>query len=216
MGAGWKRFMDGYVRFAEGKGFAVLAALCVAVITGTAVWTGRSAEEPPSPTPPAAEEQYAASLYQQSLSSASSPSPLPTQQPIRWQSPLQEVVVLRGFAADAMLRSGVTGVWASHPAVDLQADAGEPVCAMADGTVDACGKDGLNGSWVVIRHSGEHTTRYAGLALLAAIRTGDPVKAGQTIGFAGNDMIDETDLGPHLHLQAFRSGEPIDPLQLIK
>lgn len=215
MAVRWQKFTGAYIKFIEGKGFALLVTLCVAVITGTAVWTGSSPSPSASPTPPPADERYAASLHQQSLSDAASPTPLPTQQPILWSAPLSQTNVLQAFAADTMLRSGVTGIWATHPALDLAASAGEPVAAMADGVVTACGEDPLDGIFLTLQHTGGYTTRYAGLAALAALQPGDAVRAGQTVGFVGNGVIHETDLEPHLHLQAFKDDMPVNPLSLL-
>lgn len=217
MGSTWKRFSDAYTRFIDGKGFALLAVLCTAVITGTAVWTGREFSPPAAPTlpPVPAEGYYASSLYQQALSSASTPTPLPATQPVLWSAPLPETHVLQGFADRVMLRSDATGMWATHPAIDLAGNAGDPVAAMADGTVAACGVDALEGIYVVLSHGSGYTTRYAGLAARSAIQPGDPVRAGQTIGFIGSGVLNESNMQPHLHLQTFENGIAVDPLALL-
>lgn len=215
MSSRWKRFRDAYTRFAEGKGFALLVTLCVAVITGTAIWTGSSEEPYIAPTPPVSDEQHASVLMQQSLRSAATPTPLPASRQLLWQPPLPEVHVVRGYSASTMVCSGVTGVWALHEAVDLRAGLGDPVCAMADGIVSACGSDKLLGSWIEIRHEGGYVSRYAGLEMLGALQNGDQVRAGQTVGFAGNGMLEETDLGPHLHLQLLLNGKAVDPLSIL-
>lgn len=210
----FKRIREAFDRFAAGHGFALLTALCVAVITATALWT-RSAPAPqPSATPPVGDNQQAAALWQQTLP-ASTPTPLPTAQPLLWQSPLAEVRVLQPFSADEMVQSGVTGVWAVHQAVDLAAEAGAPVAAMAPGRVLSCGTDDVDGTWIALEHTGGYVSRYAGLSLLGAFQPGDPVSAGQTIGFAGSTAIGETDLGPHLHLSVTLDGQSVDPLLLL-
>lgn len=211
----WKQFAQGYQRFVEKQGFPIIMTVCIAVIVFSAVWSGRMEVKVPSPTPPVDQAQSAAQLQQQFLADAMTPTPPPTEKPVIWRAPLEKVKVLRGFNASRLQQSAVTGVWQLHDAVDLAADTGALVCAMGDGVVLACGEEGVKGAWVLIDHGSGVTAEYAGMSLLSALREGDPVQAGQTIGFAGNGVLDETDLAPHLHLRVTRDGQAVDPLLLF-
>lgn len=206
-------FLRGLRSFAQGKGFALLAVVCVGVITATALWTRQQPSALAAQVTPPVIERPVSLQMQQSLLAAATPSPLPTQQPLLWRAPLDELDVIRVFSGTDMLRSGTTGLWAVHHAVDLSADAGAPVSAMADGRVLRCDE---NGSWIVLAHTGGYESCYCSLSLLGPYRTGDPVRAGQIIGFVGNTIRDEADLGPHLHLQVLDNGAAIDPLELFK
>lgn len=208
------RIMQAISRFFRGHGFSLLTALCVAIITATAVFTRREPSPQPDATPPSA-NRPAAALWQQTLP-ASTPTPLPTAQPLLWQSPLPVIDVRRPFSADTMLHSGVTGLWATHPAADLSAEAGTPVVAMAPGRILETGTQQVNGTWISIEHTGGYVSCYASLSLLGAFRPGDPVSAGQTIGFVGNTNMEETDLGPHLHLSVTKDGVAVDPIALLQ
>ncbi len=213
----WQRWMKAFRRFSEGRGFAVLTVLCVATIAATAVWTShQSVDMPVIPTLPPASGHEAAALIQQSLHQAVTPTPLPGQPPVLWHEPLESMNVLRPYAPDRMLQSGVTGIWAVHPALDLSADAGTPVHAMADGVISAAGEDAMGGCWVAITHDGGYVTRYGALRLTGAWQPGDKVRAGDTIGFVGNSLADESDLGPHLHLEVTLRDEPVDPMTLFQ
>lgn len=214
--AGWKAFSARYVRFVEGQGFMIILAVCVAVIAGTALWTNQSSRLPPSPTSPALDATAAARQLQESLRDVSTPTPHPTQAPQAWQPPLERVSVLRAFNASRLTPSGVTGLWQLHDAVDLRCEEGEIICAMADGTVTAVSAKGLMGACVTIDHGQGVSALYAGMALHAGLRAGDPIVAGQTIGFGGNGVLDESDLPPHLHLRLTRNGQVIDPLTLLQ
>ena len=86
---------------------------------------------------------------------------------------------------------------------------------MADGVVSDCGKNELLGAWLLIDHGDGMETLYSGMALTAAYATGDKVHGGDVIGFVGDGPLDETDLGPHLHLKITRNGEAIDPAALF-
>jgi len=72
------------------------------------------------------------------------------------------------------------------------------------------------GASVTIDHGQDISAQYAGMSLHAGLREGDPVQAGQIIGFGGNEVLDESDLEPHLHLRVTRNGSAIDPLSLLR
>lgn len=209
-----KKIAAAFDRLAAGRGFAILTVICVAVITATALWTQRSPapSESAAPTPG---NLHAAALWQQTLPAAASPTPLPTLQPPLWQAPLTDLVVITPFSSTTMIQSGVTRIWSVHAAVDLAAPSGTPVMAMAPGSILDCETHGLDGAWISVAHADGYVSRYAGLSLLGAFRPGDPVSAGQTVGFVGNGVIAETDLQPHLHLQILHNDQPVDPIALL-
>lgn len=207
------KIRDGYIRFVEKQGFPLIVTLCVAVITATALWTADHEEAYVSPTPPVVEHISAAQLLQQSLRDAAAPTTAPTVAPRRWIAPLDAVEVLRPFDAASMVQ-GVSGVWSIHDAVDLKAASGAKVYAIADGEVTATGSDKLHGVWITIDHGDGYAAYYAGMALLCDYLPGDEVRMGDTIGFAGNNMADESNLGMHLHLQVMQDGQSTDPTRL--
>lgn len=207
------RIKNGYVRFAEKQGFAIITVVCVGVITATAVWRGRE-DVYVSPTPPVSQDVSAAQLLQQSLQDAATPSPAPTVTPRLWSAPLDEINILRPFDADSMVQSGITGIWAIHDAIDLAAKRGAKVYAMADGVVLSAGNDRLRGVWLLIDHGGGIEALYAGLALEASYIAGDKVFGKDVIGYAGSGLLEETDLAPHLHLRVTQDGQPIEPASL--
>lgn len=214
MRAKWKRLVDGYVKFVEKQGFPIIVTVCVAVITATALWTRQNQEAYVSPTPPVSEDVSAAQLMQQTLQQAATPSPAPTEAPRLWQPPLAEYTILREYDSQAMVQSGVTGVWAIHDGLDLQSSRGAKVLAMADGVVLDGGSNQLQGVWLLIDHGDGVEALYTGMALNNDYRAGDQVRAGDVIGFVGAGPLDESDLGPHLHLRVTKDGHSIDPATL--
>lgn len=209
-------FAKRYTQFVERQGFTIIVTVCVLVIGVTAAWTRRAEDVPgPAPTLPVVEDLSASRLFQEPLSQATTPTPAPTPPMPVWRAPLESVSVLTAFDATRVKRSSVTGLWRVHDAVDLAAETGEIVSAMADGVCVSVEEKGLEGASVSIDHGGGVIVQYAGMAKVAPLRAGDPVSAGQTVGFAGNGMMDETDLPAHLHLRATRDGNAIDPLRLL-
>lgn len=211
MKAAFLRLKDGYIRYVEKQGFPIIVTLCVAVITATALWTSQREEPYVSPTPPVVENVSAAQLMQESLKKAATPSPMPTETQKIWCAPLDEIIIVTPFSTATMLHSGISGIWSIHDAVDLEASLGDKVYAIADGVIIDSGKDQLQGVWIQINHGSGIEALYAGLAMAGTYIPGDDVRAGDTIGFAGNAVLDETDLGPHLHLRITQDGNAIDP-----
>ncbi len=206
-----------YSAFVEKQGFPIIVTICVGVITASALWASPGKQEmqsSPLSNPPAPISQPASQLLQESIKNAASPTPASTPAPKRWQSPLDSYSILQPFSAEKMVKSDVTGLWAVHDALDLQADRGALVRAMSDGTVTGAGNDRLLGIWLEIDHGGGIHALYAGMALPGTFIPGDQVSPGDTIGFVGDGMLEEADLGPHLHLRVTKDGLPLDPCML--
>lgn len=208
-----RRMKMRYEAFVEKQGFPMIITVCVAVIILSAVWSGRMDETLPVPTAPLINAQEAAQLQQESLRDVSpSPTASPEPESPRWQQPLEKMIVIQRFQQTRMNQAVHSGIWQVHDAVDLQANYGEAVLAIADGNVIACTQEGVLGLSVTIDH-GDITATYAGLSAAAGLRPQDPVKAGQTIGFAGCSMLDESE-PTHLHLKVERRGTAVDPMLL--
>lgn len=200
-------------QFSEKQGFPLIVTVCVAVITASALWTHRKDTAYVSPTPPVSREISAAQLMQESLRNAATSTPAPTNEPVVWIAPLKNVSVLRPFDDKGMHQSSVTGIWRIHTGIDLAAQQGEPIYAMSRGKITENGSDDLLGVWFRVDHGGI-SVLYAGMVVPGDFLTGDIVEAGDTLGFAGNSFLEESDLGPHLHVEAVKAGTLIDPASL--
>ena len=197
--------------------FLLMALLCVSVIVGTALWTRQAEFARVTPTPPVSGDVSAAQLLQQSLASAQTATPAPTASSAVHSvvAPLTSMTLLRPFDDTRMRQSGATGLWVLHDAADYAAEEGAAVIAMADGVVLACADSGVLGAYADIDHGGI-IVRYANLSILCAIRAGDPVRAGQVIGFVGRTMTEENDLPAHLHLRIVVGGAAVDPETVLQ
>jgi murein DD-endopeptidase MepM/ murein hydrolase activator NlpD len=97
----------------------------------------------------------------------------------------------------------------AHNGVDLIAPQGDPVLAVADGTVTdvISSRKGL-GNVVEITHPGGYVTRYAHLADITVSR-GQRVQRGRKIASVG---ISGNSFAPHLHFELLKDGEYLDPV----
>jgi murein DD-endopeptidase MepM/ murein hydrolase activator NlpD len=104
-----------------------------------------------------------------------------------------------------------TGEPGYHQALDISADAGQPVFATAAGRVQSAGYTGPYGNLVVLDHGFGLITRYGHLSRFL-VRPGERVTRGQTIGRVGSTG---RATGPHVHYEIWLHGKPINPLQLL-
>ena len=119
------------------------------------------------------------------------------------------------YAMDCLSYNETTRDWRIHNGIDLAAEEGSPVCAAADGTVYTTYEDDSLGYTVVIRHEGGYTTRYSSLREDLAVKPGDTVTLGQTIGYAGDSALIESVMGPHVHFSVSCQDIPMDPEEFL-
>ncbi len=99
-----------------------------------------------------------------------------------------------------------------HPYVDIAIADNTPVCAILDGTVIAAYWDDNTGYNIYLQHKNDLLSIYKhNTKLLKDV--GDKVTAGTTVSLAGN--AGDISTGPHLHLELWYKGEPIDPALYI-
>lgn len=119
------------------------------------------------------------------------------------------------YAMDCLSYNETTRDWRTHNGIDLAAEDGAPVCAAADGTVYTTYEDDTMGFTVVIRHDGGYTTKYSSLKEELAVKPGDAVTMGQTVGYAGDTALIETVMGSHVHFSVSYQDEPMDPEEFL-
>ena len=122
--------------------------------------------------------------------------------------------VIRTYSVDALQYDETMGDWRTHNGVDIACAMGDPVWAIADGTVEEIYEDALEGTIIVLRHEDGLISKYCGLAPEARVLVGDAVQAGEAIGTAGNTMKTESLMDCHVHLVVKQDGKYIDPLSL--
>lgn len=106
----------------------------------------------------------------------------------------------------------VSGTMAFHSGVDLEAEGGSNVLAVADGTVLLAEYNAAYGYFVQLTHEDGVQTFYAHLQELL-VSPGDEVKQGQIIALSGSSGWTT---GPHLHLGVYVGGEAVDPLTALQ
>lgn len=103
----------------------------------------------------------------------------------------------------------------SHEGVDIFADRGTPVIAVADGRVNRVGLNNLGGKVIFLRPKGRNLSLYYAHLDSQLVQMGESVNQGDTIGLVGTTG-NAVSTAPHLHFGIYSSGGAIDPLPFIK
>ena len=96
----------------------------------------------------------------------------------------------------------------AHNGIDILAGQGADVLAAADGTVTEVEYDRERGSYLVLEHGNGLSTVYAH-CLSVGVKTGDTVKAGETVAAVGATGMAT---GPHLHFEVRQDGKAQNPV----
>jgi murein DD-endopeptidase MepM/ murein hydrolase activator NlpD len=97
--------------------------------------------------------------------------------------------------------------WKAHRGTDYVAKVGTPVMAAGDGKVIKSAYDKYNGHHVFIKHGEKYTTKYLHFRK-RAVKVGDTVKQGQTVGYLGSTGLAS---GPHVHYEFLVDGVHRNP-----
>jgi murein DD-endopeptidase MepM/ murein hydrolase activator NlpD len=101
-------------------------------------------------------------------------------------------------------------IYRPHVGVDLAADYGTPVKAVADGRVQQAGWAGELGNSVRIDHEHGMTSIYGHMQRISPeVHQGSYVHMGQVIGWVGSTGLST---GPHLHFALEKQGSYVNPL----
>lgn len=98
-----------------------------------------------------------------------------------------------------------------HMGLDQRTPAGEPIRAVAGGTVRLAGHFNLHGNAVGVDHGQGLESIYLHMSRLA-VKEGDVVRQGDTLGYAGSTG---RSTAPHLHWSLYANGVGVNPLQWV-
>ena len=213
----------------SGKGYYIALILCACAIGISGYLYYRNTNKPSAdvqePTAsvadttnrqdvPAAATRPVQDMLPTTQSPAATEAPA-VEKPGKRVSPLSGQTV-SGYAVDCLSYNQTTRDWRVHDGVDIAAQTGAEVVAAADGEVYSVYEDETMGMTVVLVHSGGYTTRYSSLAQEVCVQPGDPVQAGQTIGYVGRTALLESAIGEHVHFSVSCSGQSVDPMAFLE
>lgn len=120
------------------------------------------------------------------------------------------------YSLNELIYSKTLDDWRAHMGIDIKANVGTAVKAMADGEVSDIYFDEMYGNVAVLSHSDKLISIYINLSPEIPVKVGQKVKAGDTIGGVGESAIFELAEVPHLHFEVLEDGKQIDPLKYLK
>ncbi len=98
-----------------------------------------------------------------------------------------------------------------HAGIDFRGKTGTPVLAGSAGKVKTARRKGAYGKTIIIDHGNSYTTLYGHLSKYA-VKEGDWVNLGQTIGYVGRTG---RSTGPHLHFEVRCHNVPLNPMKYL-
>jgi Membrane proteins related to metalloendopeptidases len=119
------------------------------------------------------------------------------------------------YAKDKLVYSKTLEEWRSHEGIDLSADRGTPVKAVADGVVSEIKNDPRYGVVVIVDHSGGLKTVYSNLASDDMVTPNQKIKQGDIIGSVGDTATFESAEQSHLHFEVLKDNVSIDPTSYL-
>jgi murein DD-endopeptidase MepM/ murein hydrolase activator NlpD len=121
----------------------------------------------------------------------------------KWVLPLSSYSLTATF--------GQYGLWASyHTGLDFNGDSGDPIMAIANGTITSTGYDGAYGNKTVLTLD-DGTEIWFAHQTSIHVSVGQRVRGGEVIGTVGSTG---NSTGSHLHLEVRPGGGgPVDPFQ---
>lgn len=234
-----KKWTQHISNFAAGRGFYIVLFLCVAAVGVSGYFLFRSligsqedvpAAKPtqvvvtPTPAPTALATPKPTATPRPTPTPTPTPEPTPSPLPTPAPSPVVsrkpvtsmflwpvQGEVLHDFSLEVLAYDETMGDWRTHSGIDIAAEVGTPVCAIADGTVVSVYDDDLMGTTVVIEHEENLCSVYSNLTATPTVAEGDGVLAGDVIGEVGQTALAEGGRGSHLHMEMTKKGVAVDP-----
>lgn len=128
--------------------------------------------------------------------------------------PVAEYTLGQIYSDTELVFNPTQGHWATHEGVDFMAAAGTDVISVFDGTVKSVTTDSFYGTTVTIEHMSGFESVYK-LLDDVTLKEGDSVEKGQVIGKISGDALAEVASGAHLHLELYKDGERINPMDYM-
>ena len=124
--------------------------------------------------------------------------------------------IMKSHDVETPVFSQTLGDFRVHTGIDISAELGAEVVAVADGTVSAVRNDHFLGKTVEVSHAGGIVSVYSNLSNDGiTVKVGDTVKAGDKLGVVGDTSLTELADESHLHFELLVSGTSVNPLDYI-
>ena len=167
-----------------------------------------------------AEAQKDQQTATQSPASDSAATPNPTEIPKNRQKAEISIAkpvsgdVAAVFCVDNLVYNKTLNIWQTHNGIDIVPKENAEVKAALAGEISEVVEDPSYGNMIVMKHSNNLITKYAGLAEVS-VKAGDKVQKGDVIGTCGTPPF-EAHMGTHIHFEVWEGDNPIDPAEVFE
>lgn len=230
-------------KFFAGKGFYMVASLCL-VAVGVAAWSAVQT----LPTPPIDSGNTESIVSQLTIDTSSdtqaegvgntlsgvidnrtssskaqnsSKQEASSSESVKTEAPVANFFVLpvtgdiiKKFSDTELQYSETYRDMRLHQGIDIAADKGTKVTAVGDGKVTEIKTDPLLGVYVVIDHGNGVTAKYCGLNAVPTVKVGDVVNCKTQLGDI-DTIPSESVEQAHLHLEIYKNNKSVSPLELM-
>ena len=124
--------------------------------------------------------------------------------------------VVREYSEKEPSYSKTLDLWEIHKGLDISADKGYQVKSLLNGKIVNVFKDDKHGISVRVESDNNVVIVYSNLDEKITVKKGQEVKEGQVLGTVGNTTSVESEDGAHVHIEAFKGEESVDPMTFIK
>lgn len=124
--------------------------------------------------------------------------------------------VVREYSEKEPSYSKTLDLWEIHKGLDISADKGYEVKSLLNGKIVNVFKDDKHGISVRVESDNNVVIVYSNLDEKITVKKGQEVKEGQVLGTVGNTTSVESEDGAHVHIEAFKGEESVDPMTFIK
>lgn len=124
--------------------------------------------------------------------------------------------IMKSHSVETPVFSQTLGDWRVHTGIDIAAEIGTEVKAVAGGTVTSVRNDHFMGKTVEVTHDGGIVSVYSNLSNDGiTVKVGDVVSAGDKLGVVGDTSLTELADESHIHFEILVSGVSVNPLDYI-
>lgn len=126
--------------------------------------------------------------------------------------------ISREYSDDVLVYSPTMYDYRTHCGVDIAAEVGTQVKAIAGGVISDVSDDDLYGTTITVDSRDGLSIKYCNLSpeLPDTSKVGNVVQTGSIIAGIGQTALCEASEAPHVHIEALRNGESFNPADLFE
>jgi len=123
--------------------------------------------------------------------------------------------VIREYSETEPSYSETLNVWEIHKGIDVSVEKEQEIKSLMNGKVVDIYKDDQYGMSVKVQSEDNITVVYSNLSENVSVEKNQEIVEGDIIGVSGNTTIVECKSDQHVHIEAYKGENSIDPMTLI-